>query len=87
MYYIQIPYVKIKYICNTYTHAQTTQNKENITTTPLDSYDAIVEATNDIDESPTDAQCEDITPSDESVEEVKLAKPKRAPKKESSYTI
>ena len=40
------------------------KTKKNITTTPLDSYDALVEATNDIDESPTDVQCEDITPSD-----------------------
>ena len=60
------------------------KTKKHITTTPLDSYDAIVEATTDIDESPTDAQCEDITPSDESVEEVKLAKPKRAPKKKAA---
>ena len=60
------------------------KTKKHITATPLDSYDAIVEATTDIDESPTDAQCEDITPSDETVEEVKLVKPKRAPKKKAS---
>ena len=60
------------------------KTKKNITTTPLDSYVAIVEATNDIDESPTDVQCEDITPSDESIEEVKPIKPKRAPKKKAS---
>ena len=83
------------------------KTKKHITTTPLDSYDAIVEATNDIEDSPTDAPCEDITQSDpsehdllgcdpsehsacpdlhhgEPVEEVKAAKPKRAPKKKAS---